>query len=102
VAQTGHIWSSKEPVDVMKAEYIDDVYEHIMREITAGNMPLINYESLSKQTKQEYMVCMKNFILERNLLTANSAQSRFWAKYYPEAWKMAEAESVNKSEADKK
>jgi len=91
VAQTVNIWSSKEPIDVVKTEYIDDVYDHIMREIATGNARLISYESLSEKTKHEYTVGMKNFILERNLLTVNSAQSRFWAKFYPEAWDMAKA-----------
>ena len=97
VAQAAHIWSSKKPVDVVKTEYIDDVYYHIMIEMAAGNVRFISYESLSEKTKQEYTINMKDFILERNLLTANSAQSRFWAEYYTEAWKMAEAESANNS-----
>jgi hypothetical protein len=94
MAQSATIWSSKVPVDVVKMEYIDDVYDHIMIEMVAGNVRLISYESLSEKTKQEYTIGMKDFILERNLLTANSAQSRFWAKYYPKAWKMAEAENA--------
>ena len=90
-AQSAGIWSSKEPVVVAVTEYIEDVYDHIMMEIAAGNARLISYESLSEETKQKYTIGMKDFILERDLLTVDSAQSRFWAKYYPEAWKMAGA-----------
>jgi len=93
MAQTASIWSSKEAVGVVKTEFIDNVYEHIMLEISATNARFISYESLSEETKQEYNVNMKDFILERNLLTINSAQSRFWAQHYPKAWKMAQAEN---------
>jgi len=94
-AQSASIYSSKVPIDVAKVEYIDDVYDHIMKEIAGGSVRFISYESLTEEEKQEHTVGMKNFILERNLLTANSAQSRFWAKYYPEAWKMAKAENLD-------
>ena len=97
VAQAAHIWSSKEPVNVIETEYIDNVYDHIMQEITTKNLRYISYESLSEKTKHENTINMKNFILERNLLTVNSAQSRFWEKYYPEAWKMAITENTDKS-----
>ena len=91
IAQSADIWLSKEPVSVVNVEFIDNVYEHIMLEVAATNARIISYESLSEKTKQEYTVNMKDFILEKNLLTINSAQSRFWAQYYPEAWRMAQA-----------
>lgn len=67
-----------------------------MKEVTAGVVQVTSYESLSEEKKQEYIEGMKNFILERNFLTIDSVQSRFWAKYYPQAWKMAEAENADK------
>ncbi|MCL2199357.1 MAG: hypothetical protein FWB80_10570 [Defluviitaleaceae bacterium] len=96
VAQSASIWSSKEAVNVVNVEFIDNVYEHILLEIAATNARFVSYESLSEKTKQEYIVNMKDFILERNLLKIDSAQSRFWAQYYPEAWRMAQATTVGK------
>jgi len=92
-AQSSDIWSSKVAVDVTAVEYIDDVYDHIMKEIASQNVRFIRYGDWSEEQKHANTIGMKNFILERNLLTANTAQSRFWAKYYPEAWKMAEVEN---------
>ena len=90
LARTTGIWTAKKPIAVTSSEYIGDVYEHIMREIAAGIVHVVSYESLSEEQKQEITERMKNFILERNFLNTDSAQSRFWAKYYPQAWKMAE------------
>ena len=94
LAHTTGIWSAKEPVVVTRAEYIDDVYDHIMKEESDGNVQIIRYESLSNEKKQEYIEGMKNFILEKNFLNVDSAQSRFWAKHYSQAWKLAEAEKA--------
>jgi len=95
LAHTTGIWSAKEPVTVMAAEYIGDVYDLIMQEEAAGNVQIIRYESLSEKKKLENTEIIKNYILKNNLLSTDSAKSRFWAKYYSQAWKIAEMEKAD-------
>jgi len=97
LAHTIGIWLAKEPIGVTATEYIDDVYEHIMQEVAAGTVELIRYESLSEEKKQEVTEVTKKDILANNFLTTDSAKSRFWAKHYPQAWELAEAEKADKN-----
>jgi len=97
LAHTTGIWSAREPVAVTTMEYIDDVYDQITQEVAAGSVQLIRFESLSEEEKQKNTEIMKNYILENNFLTTDSAKARFWAKHYTQAWTLAEAEKAGQN-----
>ena len=89
IAQNWRIWSSTQPVPVAEAEYIEDVYEEILKLVNSGEAQIVRYESYSDEEKRDIIVGVRDYALEKGWLNIDTPQTRFFAEHYPQAWEEA-------------
>jgi len=89
IAQTWCIWSATQPVPVAESEYIEDVYEEILKLVNSGEARIIRYDSYSDEEKRDIIVGVRDFVLQRGWLNIDTPQTRFFAEHYPQAWEEA-------------
>ena len=89
IAQNWSIWSATQPVPIAETEYIEDVYEEILKLINSGEAQIISYESYSDEEKRDIIVGVRDFVLQRGWLNIDTPQTRFFAEHYPQAWEEA-------------
>lgn len=77
------------PVPVKSREYIEDVFEAIYREILAGRIRHLTYDSLSGQRKVQMHEGMVRLFTELDEGAISPEKLAFYRKYFPAAWREA-------------
>lgn len=90
LGHTGGVWVATEPIKVLQIEFIDNVYDEIIKAEQSGAVKVNHYEDLSDEKKAEIVEMMKQSILKNGLLFKDTEKSRFFKQYFPSSWKVAE------------
>ena len=84
-AHTNGVWAARQPIKVVNAEFIADVYAEILKAERSGEVSVVRYESLSDEKKREIIEMMKNYIVKNNLLKNDSRKARFFKDNFPKS-----------------
>lgn len=80
---------SNSDVDVIKADYIDNVYKKILEYVDKGLVKILYFNEQSKE-KQDYLIGMTvQTILKKQLIGSNNENELFFKKYFIEAYQKA-------------
>lgn len=96
---TNGVWLATKPITVLKSEFIEDVYNEIIKAEKIGKIRVIRYEDLTDEKKDEITEMMKLYILKNGWLHYLTAKGLFFKTNFPISWQAAELyEQVKKSE----
>ena len=84
------MFASTEPIKILQAEFVDNVYDEIIKAEQSGEIRVNRYEDLSDEKKSEISEMMKRSILKNGLLYKNTKKSQFFKQYFSSSWKAAE------------
>jgi hypothetical protein len=87
---TGGVWVATEPVKILRKEFINDVYNKIIKAEQSGEIRVNRYEDLSDEKKAKISEMMKQSILKNGLLYKDTKKSQFFKPYFSSSWKAAE------------
>ena len=90
LGHTGGVWVATELIDVLQTEFIDNVYDEIIKAEQSGKVQINRYEDLSDEKKVEISEMMKQSILKNGLLYKETVKSKFFKQHFPSSWKAAE------------
>ena len=88
------MWYSTENATVEGAEYIENVYDELLKYRKAGKMKIIHFEEVEKSRIDALYSRMADSVSERRLTeTPNDPDALFYQKYFPRVWETAKAKS---------
>ncbi|MBQ3598771.1 MAG: hypothetical protein II987_05855 [Clostridia bacterium] len=88
------MWYSTENATVEGAEYIENVYDELLKYQKAGKLKIIHFEEVEKSRIDALYSRMADSVSERRLTeTPNDPDALFYQKYFPRVWETAKAKS---------
>ncbi len=88
--KTKDVYSSEIPIPVLDSEYIEDVYDEIIKCERMGLVAVKRYEMLTADEKQDIHEMMLHYIFKNDLLAKSTGKASFIKANFPSAWKQAE------------
>lgn len=80
---------SNNDIDVIKSDYIDNVYKKILEYVDKGLVKILYFNEQSEQ-RQNYLIEMiVTVILKKQLIGSNNEDELFFKKYFSEAYSKA-------------
>ncbi|MGI5899787.1 MAG: hypothetical protein ACOX8S_07705 [Christensenellales bacterium] len=89
---TGGVWIATEPVSVEGFDFVDNVYNEILKVEQEGKVRVMRYGELMDKKRAEIVEMMKRLILKNNFLHINTTKSRFFEENFPASWHAAKRE----------
>ncbi len=84
------MWYGIKDAEVVKADYITDVYEEICRYENLGRLKIIHYNDVPVSRLNDLYSHMADNIISKNLLyTPNTANALFYQTYFKKVWELA-------------
>lgn len=84
------MWYDTKDADVVKVDYIADVYEELCRYERQGKLKVVRYNEVSASRIEMLYTHFAEEIVSKNLLhTPDTANARFFQTYYKRAWELA-------------
>ncbi|MGL5753085.1 MAG: hypothetical protein ACRCXT_21260 [Paraclostridium sp.] len=83
------MYYSLENVVVDKVEYINDVYDELLKYEELGKFKVLRYNEQSKKRQDELIDLISMHIMESNFFRSNEATAKFMKKHFVEAWEKA-------------
>ena len=90
VAGHANTFYSPEDCEVAKEEYIEDVYEELLKYEAMGQMKVLRYNEQTQDRKQALHEKMVMGFQRANFYQENEAKAVFMKKHFPKAWAEAE------------
>lgn len=91
VAEREEMWACPHAAEIARTAFIPDVYAEIMRHVRSGSVLVTQADEDFKRQLDEHLAA---HILAENLLAVpQSPDARFHARFFPNAWALAQDKS---------
>lgn len=76
-------------IDVIKFDYIDNVYENILEYVDKGLVKILYFNEQSKERQNQLVEMIVQSILKKQLIGSNTENELFLKRYFTEAYSKA-------------
>lgn len=80
---------SNNDIDVIKFDYIDNVYENILEYVDKGLVKILYFNEQSKERQNQLVEMIVQSILKKQLIGSNTENELFLKRYFTEAYSKA-------------
>ncbi len=88
------MWYSTENAIVERAEYIENVYDELLKYQKTGKLKIIRFDDVERSRIDDLYSRMADSVAERRLTeTPNDPDALFYQKYFPRVWETAKTKS---------